>query len=220
MLQIGIFVAPVAPWHHTHRDRSWQRRRGGQNPERTPRFYSTENSEEPPSCFRRGGFSFAASREIPYKNVMCKLCNCCEKWSPYLLSLLRVVIGVLIMCHGGQKVFGYPATRMATPPHFSLIGIAGILELAGGLLVLLGLFTRPAAFILSGQMAVAYFMVHFPQAWWPIHNGGELAVIYCFVFFYLSAAGPGPLSLDRCRKCCATPSDEKTCCAAPPDEKK
>jgi putative oxidoreductase len=156
-----------------------------------------------------------------YENLMCKLCNCCEKWSPWFLTLLRVVIAALIMCHGGQKVFGYPATGHAeTPPLFSLIGVAGILELVGGLLLLLGLFTRPAAFILSGEMAFAYFMVHARAAWWPIHNHGELAVIYCFVFLYLSAAGGGPLSLDRCRKCCATPPDEKTGSAAPPDEKK
>jgi len=141
---------------------------------------------------------------------MCKLCNCCEKWSPWLLSLLRVVIAVLILQHGGQKVFGYPATRLPMPPLFSWpAGIAGILELVGGLLLLLGLFTRPAAFILSGQMAVAYFMVHASKAWWPIHNGGELAVIYCFVFFYLSAAGPGPLSLDHFLKRGATPPDEE-----------
>jgi putative oxidoreductase len=156
-----------------------------------------------------------------YKNAMCKLCNCCEKWSPYFLSLLRVVIALLLLQHGGQKVFGYPESRLATPPLFSWpLGIAGILELVGGLLLLLGLFTRPAAFILSGQMAVAYFMVHFPEAWWPIHNRGELAVIYCFVFLYLVAAGPGPLSLDRFLKCCGTPPGEKTCCAAPPDEGK
>jgi putative oxidoreductase len=126
------------------------------------------------------------------------------------------------MCHGGQKVFGYPeAGHAGTPPLSSLPGIAGILELVFGLLVLLGLFTRPAAFILSGEMAVAYFMVHAHKAWWPIHNGGELAVIYCFVFLYLCAAGPGPLSLERCLKCCcSTPPDEKSCCAAPPDEKK
>ncbi len=140
---------------------------------------------------------------------MCKLCACCEKWSPWLLSLLRVVIAGLILCHGGQKVFGYPATRVETPPLLSTVGIAGILELVGGLLLLLGLFTRPAAFILSGEMAVAYFMEHAPYAWWPIHNQGELAVIYCFVFLYLSAAGPGPLSLDHCWKLRAAPPDEK-----------
>jgi len=129
---------------------------------------------------------------------MSKLFSCCEKWSPYLLSLLRIVIAVLFMCHGGQKLFGYPGTRIAPVPPFSWPGgISGILELFGGLFVLLGLFTRPVAFILSGEMAVAYFMAHFRMAFWPIHNKGELAVIYCFVFFYLSAAGAGPVSLDH-----------------------
>jgi putative oxidoreductase len=144
-----------------------------------------------------------------YKKGMCKLCNCLEKWSPWFLSLLRIVIAVLILQHGGQKVLGYPRSNDPLPALFSLGGIAGIIELVGGLLLLLGLFTRLAAFILSGQMAVAYFMVHFSKAWWPIHNHGELAVIYCFVFLYLAAAGGGPLSLDRCRKCCASPPEEK-----------
>jgi putative oxidoreductase len=131
---------------------------------------------------------------------MSKSDSCCEKWSPYLLSLLRVVIAVLFMCHGGQKLLGYPAATQGTVPPFSLPGISGILELFGGLFVLLGLFTRPVAFILSGEMAVAYFMVHFRQGWWPIQNKGELAVIYSFAFLYLSAAGAGPLSLDALRK--------------------
>ncbi len=108
------------------------------------------------------------------------------------------------------KTLGYPAGHHGTVPFFSWpAGISGILELGGGLLVLLGLFTRPVAFILSGEMAVAYFMVHASDAWWPIHNKGELAVIYCFVFLYLSVAGPGRLSLDHCRKCSATPPVEK-----------
>ena len=138
---------------------------------------------------------------------MKKLCACCEKCPSYLLCLLRVVIALLILQHGGQKVFGYPTSNHPTPPLFSWpLGIAGILELVGGLLVLVGLFTRPAAFILSGEMAVAYFMMHAPEGWWPIHNKGELAVIYCFVFLYFSVAGPGPFSLDHCRKCCAIPT--------------
>jgi putative oxidoreductase len=140
---------------------------------------------------------------------MCKPCACCEKWSPYLLSLLRLVIAVLILQHGGQKIFGYPgpAHAMPRPPLFSWPGgISGILELVGGLFLLPGLFTRLAAFILSGEMACAYFMVHFHIAWWPINNRGELAVIYCFVFLYLSAAGGGPLSLDHCWKRCKAPT--------------
>jgi putative oxidoreductase len=128
---------------------------------------------------------------------MCKLCSYCEKWSPYFLSLLRVVVAALILCHGTQKIFGYPPTRAELPEITSLPGIAGILELAGGVLLLLGLFTRATAFVLSGEMAVAYFMVHARMAWWPIHNHGELAIIFCFVFLYLFAAGAGPVSVDH-----------------------
>jgi putative oxidoreductase len=128
------------------------------------------------------------------------MCSSFEKWSPHLLSLLRVVIALLILQHAGQKVFGYPVLprEVTPPPLFSWpFGIAGIIELVGGLLLLPGLFTRPAAFILSGEMAVAYFMAHLRRGWWPVHNGGELAVIYCFVFLYLAAAGAGPLSIDH-----------------------
>jgi putative oxidoreductase len=136
---------------------------------------------------------------------MSKSGSCCEKCSPYLLSVLRIVIAVSLLEHGGQKVFGYPSSRADTPALLSMGGIAGILELAGGLLLLLGLFTRLAAFIISGEMAVAYFMVHAPHAWWPIHNAGELAISYCFVLLYVSAAGAGPLSLDYIRNRSAAP---------------
>jgi putative oxidoreductase len=137
---------------------------------------------------------------------MTKFCSCCEKSSPWLLSLMRIVIALMLLQHGGQKVLGYPATRHALPYLFSTGGIGGMVELAGGLLVLLGLFTRPAALILSVKMAVTYILLYAREAWWPIHNHGELAVIYCFVFLYLSAAGPGPFSLEHCRKCSATPA--------------
>lgn len=122
-----------------------------------------------------------------------------SKWSPYLLSVLRIITAFLFMEHGGQKLLGFPSSGQggAAPALFSLIWVAGILELCGGFLVLLGLFTRPLAFLLSGQMAVAYFMAHAPQGFWPILNRGELAVLYCFVFLYLAAAGGGPWSLDR-----------------------
>jgi putative oxidoreductase len=120
-------------------------------------------------------------------------------WTPRLLSLLRMIAGFLFMQHGGQKVLGFPA-----PPHgpfdlFSLIGVAGALELFGGFLLLIGLFTRPVAFVLSGLMAVAYFIAHAGQGFWPMLNGGELAALYSFVFLYLSAAGGGEWSLDRLR---------------------
>jgi putative oxidoreductase len=104
------------------------------------------------------------------------------------------------MQHGGQKLFGFPAPSQAVHAMFSLIGVAGILEFFGGLLLLIGLFTRPVAFLLSGEMAVAYFMVHAPQGFWPLLNRGELAVMYCFVFLYLFVAGGGSWSADRLRR--------------------
>ena len=130
---------------------------------------------------------------------MIKSCALCERVSPYFLSLLRVVIGGLMMQHGGQKILGYPSPErhIVFSPFSWPIGIAGTLELVCGALVLVGLFTRIAAFILSGEMAVAYFMVHAGRALWPIHNGGELAIIFSFVFLYLAVAGAGPVSLDR-----------------------
>jgi len=118
---------------------------------------------------------------------------------------MRIVVALLLMQHGAQKLFGYPATRHVLPPPISLSGIGGMVELAGGLLVLLGLFTRPVAFILFAKMAATYFVQYAREAWWPIHNQGELALIYCFVFLYLSAAGPGPFSLDHIRKCSVAP---------------
>jgi putative oxidoreductase len=119
----------------------------------------------------------------------------CGRFSPCVLCLMRIVIGLLYMQHGGQKLLNYPPGN-GTVQLFSQQGLSGVLELVGGGLVLLGLFTRPVAFILSGEMAVAYFKVHASRAFWPIKNGGELAVVYCFVFLYLAAAGAGPLSLD------------------------
>lgn len=118
-------------------------------------------------------------------------------WQPRLLSLMRIIVGFLFIEHGLQKLFGFPAPGPGgTVALASLMGVAGILEFAGGLMILLGFATRPAAFVLSGLMAVAYFMAHAPQGFWPILNKGETAVLYCFVFLYLSAAGGGPWSLD------------------------
>jgi putative oxidoreductase len=116
-----------------------------------------------------------------------------------LLSVLRIVAAILFMMHGSQKLFGYPQAAPMPITAFSLPWVAGVLEFFGGLLLLLGLFTRPVAFILSGQMAVAYFMAHARQAFWPLMNGGELAVLYCFLFLYLAAAGGGRWSLDARR---------------------
>ena len=124
-----------------------------------------------------------------------------SRWAARLLSVLRIVTGFLFIVHGSQKLFGYPPSQQNAPFQLlSMAGIAGVLEFFGGLLILLGLFTRPVAFILSGLMAVAYFMVHAPQAFLPLQNKGELAVLYCFVFLYLAAAGGGPWSVDNMRR--------------------
>jgi putative oxidoreductase len=121
-----------------------------------------------------------------------------QKWTPYLLSLLRIVAALLFFEHGTQKLFGIPPGQPYTGfPNFSLLGIAGMIETVGGALLLVGLFTRPVAFILCGEMAVAYFRAHLPRSFFPINNFGEITVMLCFVFLYLSAAGPGPWSLDR-----------------------
>src|SRR5678815_441181 len=128
----------------------------------------------------------------------------CSTWSPRVLSIMRIVIGLLFLQHGSQKLFGIPGSGQQ-PPNFSwlsLMGVAGVLEFFGGLLILVGLFTRPVAFILSGQMAVAYFMAHAKQGspLSPMLNGGEPAVLYCFVFLFLAAAGAGPWSVDAARR--------------------
>ncbi|KAB8064022.1 MULTISPECIES: DoxX family protein [Janthinobacterium] len=121
-------------------------------------------------------------------------------WSPRLLGLLRIILGFLYIQHGTAKLFGAPHVAMFDGLQlFSLMGAAGVLELVGGALLLVGLFTRPVAFILSGQMAVAYFMMHAPAAFLPILNGGEMAVMYCFAFLYFAAAGAGAYSLDGLR---------------------
>jgi putative oxidoreductase len=121
-------------------------------------------------------------------------------WSPHLLSVLRIMSGLLFLEHGASKLLGFPPSNMPGPFQlFSMIGFSGILEFVGGILLAIGLFTRIAAFILSGEMAVAYFMVHAPHDFYPMVNKGELAVLYCFVFLYLAAAGGGPWSLDRLR---------------------
>ena len=122
----------------------------------------------------------------------------CTEWAPRLLSVLRIIVGFLLIPHGMQKLLGFPVLPDAHQvPLMSLLGVAGILELFGGALILIGLFTRPVAFVLSGFMAVAYFMAHAPKGFLPILNHGELAVVYCFLFLYLAAAGGGEWSVDR-----------------------
>jgi len=115
----------------------------------------------------------------------------------YLQSLLRMVSAIVFMLHGTQKLFGFPSATPLPPSRMlSLLGAAGILEVFGGALMAFGLFTRPVAFILSGEMAVAYFRQHAPRGFWPILNGGELAVLFCFLWLFFSAAGPGRISVD------------------------
>ena len=118
-------------------------------------------------------------------------------WSPRLLSLLRFVVGLGFLQHGMSKYFGIPPFPGQLTP---LLYTAGALEFVGGVLLVIGLFTRPVAFILSGMSAVAYFMVHAPKSFFPAENMGEAAMLYCFVFLYLAAAGGGPWSIDATRK--------------------
>jgi len=121
-----------------------------------------------------------------------------ERLSGPLLSVLRIVSGLLYLEHGTTKLFTFPVTQMFPhpPATLSFFWFAGILEVVGGILIALGLFTRPTAFVLSGQMAVAYFLVHAPQSFFPAVNMGDAAVLFCFIFLYFVAAGAGPWSLD------------------------
>lgn len=121
------------------------------------------------------------------------------RFSPYIYALLRVVAGFLFFQHGIQKLFGYPGTTPAVDP-MTQAGLAGVIETVGGVLIAIGLFTSPVAFIASGEMAWAYFQVHAPRNYWPMMNGGELAALYCFLFLYFAAIGSGKLSVDALRK--------------------
>jgi putative oxidoreductase len=121
------------------------------------------------------------------------------KWTAPMLSVLRIVVALLFMEHGTQKFFGFPPSANPGPALFSLLGVQGILEFVGGVLLLIGLFTRPVAFILSGDMAVAYFIAHAPRSFFPAVNGGDAAILYCFVFLYFAVAGGGFWSADEFR---------------------
>lgn len=118
--------------------------------------------------------------------------------SPKVLSLLRIMTGLLFLAHGTQKLLGFPAAEWS-PPFLSIFWFAGVLELVGGILIILGLFTRPTAFILSGLMAFAYFIGHAGESFFPVNNGGDAAILYCFIFLYLVFAGAGSISLDAKR---------------------
>ncbi len=122
-----------------------------------------------------------------------------DAWRPRVLSIMRIVTAFLFMQHGGQKIFGYPAPQRYEFELFSMTGVAGTLELVGGFLVLIGLFSRSTSFLLSGLMAFAYFIAHAPEGLWPLTNGGELAVMFSFAFLYLAVAGGGVWSIDHIR---------------------
>ncbi len=117
-------------------------------------------------------------------------------WAPRILSILRIVAALLFFEHGTSKLLGFPPSDHSGPEVLSLSWIAGALELVGGALLIVGLFTRPVAFILAGEMAFAYWMAHAPKSAFPLLNGGDSAILYCFVFLYLAFAGGGPWSLD------------------------
>jgi len=123
-----------------------------------------------------------------------------SRWAPQLLSVLRIITALLFFAHGSAKVFGFPAVAMfADLKIASLYGIAGIIEMIASIFLFIGLFSRLAAFIVSGEMAIAYFHTHAPQGFYPIQNEGEGAILFCFIFLYLAAAGPGPWSVDASR---------------------
>ncbi|HEV2560235.1 MAG TPA: DoxX family protein [Microvirga sp.] len=124
-----------------------------------------------------------------------------DRYTPYALATLRIATAIIFMLHGSQKLFGFPAPpQSGLPPLFSLLGIGGVLELVGGFLILIGAFTRPVAFVLSGEMAVAYWMFHAPRSLYPVLNGGDASILYCFVFLLFVFTGPGALSVDSLRR--------------------
>ncbi|MFC0409628.1 DoxX family protein [Roseomonas elaeocarpi] len=129
-------------------------------------------------------------------------------WAPRLLALLRIVAALLFMEHGTQKLFGFPALANQ-PPVMSIYWFAAIIEVVGGLLLLVGLFTRAVAFICSGEMAFAYFMSHAPRNFFPAINGGDAAILFCFVFLFMAAAGGGAWAVDnlRVRRLSAVPAE-------------
>jgi len=124
-----------------------------------------------------------------------------SRLTPYLLSVLRLVAAFVYAAHGTQKLFGVPGHPFHAPVFAATLMVAaGVIETTGGIFMFLGLFTRPVAFVLSGQMAFAYFKQHAPGGAWPIMNGGELAVLFCFLWLFFCVAGPGPISIDAMRR--------------------
>jgi putative oxidoreductase len=121
------------------------------------------------------------------------------EWQPRVLSILRIVVGLMFLEHGLAKLTGFPSATLH-PAMFQLLWFAGAIELVGGALLAVGLFTRVVAFIMSGEMAIGYFMAHFPKNFFPLVNGGDAAVLYCFIFFYIFVAGGGSWSVDQLRR--------------------
>ena len=127
--------------------------------------------------------------------------NGASRWQPQALAILRIITGLLFMAHGLVKVFGWPeGAEPGQQQLATLMGVGGVLELVGGALIVIGLFTRPTAFVLSGMMAVAYWMFHAPSNFLPILNGGDAAILFCFIFLYFVTSGPGAWSLDGARR--------------------
>ncbi|WP_395000856.1 DoxX family protein [Sphingomonas sp.] len=129
------------------------------------------------------------------------------RWTTYALSLLRIVTALLFLQHGTSKILSFPATAASDPSTWSLFWVAGYLELIGSLLLVVGLFTRPVAFLLTGEMAIGYWIVHAPKSVFPVLNGGESAVLFCFVFLLFAATGPGEWSIDEVLRKRRTDSD-------------
>jgi putative oxidoreductase len=125
-----------------------------------------------------------------------------SQWSPQVLSVLRIMTALLTIQHGTQKFFAFPPSEWfpEAPALFSMMWIAGIIELVGGILILVGFLTRPVAFVLSGFMAAAYFIGHAPNSFFPVNNGGDAAILYCFIYLYIFFAGPGAWSVDAARR--------------------
>ena len=122
------------------------------------------------------------------------------QWTPRMVSILRIMTGVLFLEHGTAKLLAFPPPTNPSPALASLLGVQGLIEIVGGILIVIGLLTRPVAFILAGDMAVAYFMAHAPRAMYPVLNGGDTAILYCFIFLFLCFAGGGPWSIDETRQ--------------------
>ncbi|MFC7537621.1 DoxX family protein [Sphingomonas sp. GCM10030256] len=119
-----------------------------------------------------------------------------DRWRPQFLSILRIITALLFLQHGTSKILGFPMSTASFPPPWTQFWVAGMMELIGGALLLIGLFSRPVALLLAGEMAIAYWMVHAPDNFFPALNGGEAAILFCFIFLYIVFAGPGPWSVD------------------------